>query len=129
MPMQQLARHAGDPQPGFFRVRHRVSRAVYGPWLPALIVHAPPDDPVTGEPLDRSWFWHAVVDGRPEPLANHSRQPTNRVWWIWTWGEPVEQAYYDQLLAYRGWLRKYDPRCREADPRAAVDLKREPIVF
>ncbi len=112
-----------DPVPGYYRIK----LVKGGPFVGAEIKYEPPLDPVTGEVLDRSWLWRAIIDGVAEPIRGY--QPTRKVWWIWERGEMIDEAMYRFLLEDRAWARKWAKSSAEANPTKTVDLGQEPIAI
>lgn len=100
---------AGDPDPGFYRMK----RVRGGVWCAVRIWHGPPHDPDTGEELDRSWRWQATLDGEPVEL---------RVVWPYCAREPIDQTEHDYLVSLRAWAVEHAPETPEAAPRQRVDL-------
>ena len=112
----QPSRRVDAPVPGFFRLK-LVKRGVF---VGAQIIYAPTADPVTGEPLDRSWYWHGVLNGVPDP--NPMPIPTPRTWQIWLHGDPIPEAEYRFLVADREWASENSPDSPEANPTKPVDF-------
>ena len=87
------ARVVGEPEPGFFRVQ-LVSR---GPYYGARIEYAPSTDPETGEPMDRTWWWTATIDG--ELVADPAPCPVAAgVFKVWEWGSSIGEEEYNGLI-------------------------------
>lgn len=107
----------GDhPVPGLYKIR----LAKDAPWSPVKIVFGPPNDPDTGEPLDRSPRWQCFIRGELYPMS--------RVWpWCGRW--PIEEPEYRYLMALKGWADEHALGAPEANPRAAVDLTKIPPLF
>jgi hypothetical protein len=87
----EMATVSNDPVEGFYE--ERVTEIVNGVkvrewWLPIKLWYGPPSDPVTGEELDRSWRWQALIDG-------HETE-----WYeVWPNGRPISQGQYEMMLA------------------------------
>jgi hypothetical protein len=123
-PLKAAGQERGtNPEPGLFRVR--LVRG--GPYVAAEIRHEPPKDPVTKEFLERSFYWYAVINGEAE--AARGIQPTHKVEQIWLFGEKIDREMYEWLRADRAWARSWAPGSAEANPRKAIDLGKEPVVF
>lgn len=103
-----------DPTPGFYRYRLRAG-AVKGV---VRIWYGPPNDPVTGEPLDRSWRHQAEFNGKPIELEDV---------WPKCGGEPVTEAEYRRAIARQDWAREAAPTSAYADPKRKADLLSEPL--
>lgn len=88
------SRIVGEPEAGFFKVQLQ-SR---GPYFAAKIHYAPSQDPLTGEELDRSWFWSVWIDGdlvapaAPCPVAAG-------VFRVWEHGTTISEAEYERMIA------------------------------
>lgn len=119
------ARLVGELRPGFFAVRFRRPGIVVG----AMIDHAPPLDPDTGEVLDRSWYWSATINGIPDP--NPAPSPNERVWRVWhSWEREIDFDEYQWLVADRQWARQYAPELAEArSAEQRIDLASLPPRF
>lgn len=85
-----------EPQPGFYR--RRLVRG--GPWVPVRIWFGAPFDPVTREPLDRSWRLRGEVAGRQEDPADH---------WLHCAEHPVSEAEYRYMAGLATWAEEHDP--------------------
>lgn len=119
----QAPRLVGFPDPGCFRLKLTKG----GVFVGARIVYAPTSDPLTGEPLDRSWLWAGEINGRPDPSP--SPEPTPRVWRIWHSGDRISEAEFHFLVADRRWSEENAPHLPEAQPTRAVDLNAIPPLF
>lgn len=84
------------------------------------IWHGPPNDPVTGEEMDRSHRWQASANGRYIDF--------DRVWPVCT-KEPIDQAEYDHLVTLQRWAEDHAPDSAFADPRRPIDLIHCPLPF
>jgi hypothetical protein len=85
------------------------------------IVHEPTRDPLTGEALDRSWYWSVYVSGE---LYG---EPTIHVPTRLYIGRAIDQAEYDFLVADRKWAADYAPSTPEAQPTQRASLESIPI--
>lgn len=124
---QQPSRAVGQPRAGFFRVclcrrRKPGQGRVY---VGAEIIHEPTRDPDTGELLDRSWYYRAVIDGKVRDKPSPS--PSSRVWFIWHSGIEISQEEYEFLVADRRWARRWAPGEPEANPTEPVDWRTLPL--
>jgi hypothetical protein len=97
-----------QPQEGYYRTR--LVRG--GPLVPVRIWFGPPNDPVTGEPLDRSPRWQALVNGREHDAA---------AIWNWCAGNPITGAEYDYMLRVKDWAERHAPHEPEANPYQSVN--------
>lgn len=116
-------RNLDKPEPGYYRMRLVKGGAL----VACAIVYGPPNDPETGEPLDRSWRWSALIDGQEAGEPDH--QPTANIEWIWTSGEQIDRETYDLMLAQATWDRTYAPKAPAATPRRAIPLNDMPLPF
>lgn len=115
------------PQPGFYRTR--LVRG--GPWLPALIWapcpfnwedHHPPED--AGVATERRshglqvWTLYAHLNGRPvDPVE------------VWPRLDRITAREYHRMILAKARAQEYAPWEPEANPRHAVDLRRQPSLF
>lgn len=81
------------PTPGFFIYREYLGkkpngRAILGPPQPCCIWEGPPADPITGEMLDRSWRWQAMVSGALVDIDTV---------WPWVAAEKIERERYEEM--------------------------------
>ena len=113
---QQPARSLSRPAPGLYRWR----AVKGGPVVAATIEYGPPRDPETGEPLDRCWYWQALVSG--QPVGDPEVVPSDTVWAIHESGELIDQQTYDLLVAQAAWDREHKPDAPMANPRKRIDL-------
>ena len=113
------------PQPGFFRFR--MTRG--GPYVGARIMrtccctvnggedNAPHE---WDETCDRFAPLTCFADGVERPGAM-SR--------VWLYGEPIERAEYDFMVADASWTRDHAPDDAKANPTEAIDLNKMPSIF
>lgn len=120
---QQASRNISRPEPGYFRLR----LVKGGPLVGAQIAYAPTRDPITDEPLDRSWYWSAIVNG--EQIGEPSVRPGDQVFRIWESGDRIDEAEYSYMIASARWASEYAPDEPLANPRAAVNLMTTPVPF
>lgn len=93
----------GKPVAGFYK--RRMVRG--GPWVGVKLWYGPPADPITGEPLDRSPRWQALVNGiDAEPYDA----------WVSACGHPITEAEYSTLTGVE-------------EPHQPLDWKRGKPVF
>lgn len=104
--------------PGTFAVRLIKN----GPEVPMKITYAPPNDPETGETLDRSWYWRTVLNGKE--YGEPSIQPPAKLWI----GREISDAEYRFMLEDRRWAQQNAPHLPEANPTQRPDpRKMEPV--
>jgi hypothetical protein len=102
------------PQAGFYW--RRFVRG--GPKVAVKLWHGAPLDPVTGEELDRSHRWQAMVDGK------HITEETAVLEaWISCAGNPITEAEYKTILAKAGDAAYAEPSAPEANPHNRVDRR------
>ncbi len=82
---------SNEPVAGYYEERHveiENGIKVRESWLPIKLWYGPPSDPVTGEELDRTWRWQALMDGQ-------------EIEWyeVWPNGRPISEAQYEMMLA------------------------------
>lgn len=88
------ARIVGEPEPGWFRVQ----LAKKGRWYGAKVTHAPTEDPLTGEALDRPWYWRTEIDG--DVIGEPSPDPVLAgVFQVWEHGTTITEEEYHRLIA------------------------------
>lgn len=109
---------------GLFAVRMAAGAVEVG----LAITHGPTLDPVSGEALDRSWWWNYTLNGEvyAEPTI---RQEDHKGFVRFDTGRPIDQAMYDYLLKHRKWARDHAPTRPEANPREAVDFNAAPPIY
>lgn len=106
------------PEPGFYKLKRKS-----GFYVAARIRYEPPRDPVTGETLDRSFYFYGEIDGRPDPepdIAGRGGSSLTQV--IWIDGVRITEEEYNYLLADRAWVRDYAPHLPEARVDEKIDL-------
>jgi hypothetical protein len=87
------SRIVGEPEEGFFKVQLMPR----GPYYAARIAYRPSQDPLTGEELDRSWYWRVEIDGdlvgeaSPDPVAAG-------VFTVWEHGLSITEQEYHKML-------------------------------
>lgn len=109
-----------SPVAGFYRTK----LVKGGPWVPVRIWYGPPLDPETGEELDRSPRWQALVNGEEV-------DGPNEVEWVWVWcsNKGITEAEYRYMLAKKEHAEKFAPELPEASPREKIDLNKLPPLF
>lgn len=105
-----------EPVEGFYRFRLR-SGGVFGV---VRLRFGPPDDPITGEPLDRYWRWQAHFNGE---LIDFDRC------WPACAKNPCTEADYRAAIARQAWAKQHAPDSAYADPRARHDPLTAPMPF
>jgi hypothetical protein len=116
---------AGYPEPGFFRMK--LVRG--GPWVPALIWRPCPI--VIPQPLETTpgpEDWCRPLD-RSRPLLARIGEREADPFDVWTYGRRIGAAEYHWRLALGKWAQTHAPLDPEANPRARVDLARQPSLF
>jgi hypothetical protein len=98
------------PVAGFYRTKLRGGGMMVG----IRLFYGPPLDPVTGEPLERSWRWQAHANG--EPIDFHA------VWPLCA-ASPIPEPEYHRLCRQQAWAQQHAPDSAYADPRR----KRDPL--
>lgn len=105
-----------EPVPGYYRMRLRKG----GMHVAVRIWHGPPNDPVTGEELDRSWRFQAEINGRYAEI--------DRVWPSCA-GEPIDEAEARYLTERQRWGEENAPDSPQANPMKRVNLLTAPLPF
>lgn len=115
-----LKPHAGhqvdQPVAGFYRIRLRSGSVVSG----VQLLYGPPRDPVTGEELDRSWRWQAILD-------DGSVADFDQIWPACA-GSPISEADYRAFVARREWAQTNAPDSAYAKPGARFDPLRSKVL-
>lgn len=104
------------PVAGFYRFRMRSGGALCG----VRIWHGAPLDPVTGEELDRSPRWQALVNDDPVEIE--------RVWPRCA-ADPITDAEYRHYCRTQTWAQQHAPDSALADPRRKADPLTTPLLF
>ena len=105
-----------QPIAGYYRFRMRSGGAFCG----VRIWHGAPLDPVTGEELDRSPRWQALVNDEPVDLE--------RVWPRCA-ADPIDINEYRHLCTVQDWAREHAPSSPLANPHRKADPLTSPILF
>ena len=95
------------PIAGLYRIRR-------GVWRPVAVIHGPPLDPVTDEPLDRSPRWQILYCGRM--IWDHT------LVWPACWANPIDRAEYTYLIERMEFAKAYDPRDLFGSMSSRIDL-------
>lgn len=104
------------PEAGFYRFRLR-SGGAYGI---VRLRHGPPDDPITGEPLDRYWRWQADFNGE---LIDFDRV------WPACAKMPATEDDYRRAIARQTWAKQHAPDSAYANPGVKHDPLTGPMPF
>lgn len=118
----RVSHDISTPTPGLYKMRllKRDKLGNRGPWVPVKIEFRPPKDPVTGELLDRSPSFHALLGDEEVPIEKV---------WPWCAGEPIGEAEYEWRIALKQWATNHAPAEPEANPNKTVDLRQMPPLF
>lgn len=108
-----------QPQAGFYK--RRFIRG--GPWVAVKLWKGPPRDPVTGEELERSHRWQAVVDGKF--IADETAVLET---WISCAGHPITEDEHKAIVRKTGTAVYSAPESPEANPHQRVDLRSIPPI-
>lgn len=102
-----------------------------GPRCAVSVWYGQPDDPVTGEALDRSPRWQATIHGQPCDMKrvalNWDDYRPDRGCAIV--GDLIDKAEHDYIVSLREWAIEHDPDAPEAAPRSKIDLNAIPSLF
>jgi hypothetical protein len=107
---------ASTPIAGYYRFRLNGG----GVWGVVRLWYGPPNDPVTGEELDRHWRWMAHFNGEMIDVE--------RVWPVCA-KHPTDAHHYRQAIARQLWAQENAPNSAYANPRKAQDRIDEPLPF
>lgn len=107
------------PVEGFYKIKLGKNAI----WRGVHLRFAPPNDPLTGEVLDRSWRWQAFLDDGS--LVEFD------VAWPKCAGEPISQKDFDHFVARQRWAETNAPDSAYADRRKPLDLlsRSNPLPF
>jgi len=110
-------------------IYYAVRLAKNGPRCGLKVLYGVPNDPVTGEPLDRSPRWQCWLnDESVEPwsvimeLDGVTQQPVIN-------GELIDEAEYKYLCDVSQWASAHAPDSPEANPRRPIDLAAMKPIF
>ena len=104
------------PIAGHYRFRMRSGAAFCG----VRIWHGAPLDPVTGEELDRSPRWQAMVNDEPVALE--------RVWPKCA-ADPIDAAEYQYLCDVQAWAKVNAPNSPQANLMRKINPLTAPTPF
>ncbi len=113
-----MSRRVDQIEAGFYEIR-LVSG---GPPVAARITYGPPDDPITGEPLDRSWRHRLFILGEEV-------DDLDRLWNVAITGKRIDEARHEYLIQTHRWEVDNRPDLPAASPRQRVNLGRTPLLF
>lgn len=91
-----------SPVEGYYKMRLRAGAVYSVVW----IHYGPPNDPLTGEPLDRSWRWQAHANGELIPFEDA---------WPKCAKLPATEADYRRAIARQRWAQENAPGTAYAD--------------
>lgn len=104
------------PEAGYYRMRLRSGGAFVG----VRIWFGAPLDPVTGEEMDRSHRFQALINGTYAEM--------DRVWPRCA-GDPITEAEYRHLCATQQWAQQHAPDSALAEPTRKFDPLNSPLLF
>lgn len=105
-----------QPIEGYYRMRLKMGGAFVG----VRIWYGAPLDPETGEEMDRSWRWQALVNDEHVPLERC---------WPKCGSDPIGEADYQYLAKLQSWARTNAPESSIADPRRLAHPLDNPLPF
>lgn len=100
-----------------------------GPRVPCAVWFAVPNDPVTGEPLDRAPRWQCLVRGIETDIADVMIEYDPATGVPVMGGEEIDEAEYRYMLSLREYAMAHDPTMHEAAPRMAINHLTGDTVF
>jgi len=104
------------PVSGFYRMRLRSGGAYVG----VKVWFGAPLDPVTGEEMDRSHRFQALINGTYAEMDSV---------WPKCAGDPITEAEYQHLCATQQWAQQHAPDSALAQPTRRFDPNTSPILF
>ena len=104
------------PVEGYYRMRLKMGGAFVG----VRIWYGAPLDPETGEEMDRSWRWQALLNDGPALLE--------RVWPKCA-SDPISQAEYEYLCGVHQWAKRHAPHSPQANPMQRINPLTAPTPF
>lgn len=105
------------PTPGLYRMR----LVRDGHPVAIKIIYGPPQDPDTGELLDRSY--------RHQVFVNNVYEDDLTRYWPVCAQHPIDEAEHDHLVALHKWGKENCPDGPQAKPYRPVDLLLAPVPF
>jgi hypothetical protein len=105
-----------QPIEGYYRMRLKMGGAFVG----VRIWYGAPLDPETGEEMDRSWRWQALVNDEHVPLERA---------WPKCGADPISEDDYRHLANLQRWARTHAPDSAIADPRRLAHPLDNPLPF
>lgn len=99
-----------EPIEGFYKIklgRGSVTRGV-------RLIYGPPNDPVTGEVLDRSWRWMAILDDGALAMFDDI--------WPACAANAITEADYNRYCQRVEWARRHAPDSAYAGRGRKIDL-------
>lgn len=94
----------------------------------AKVWHGAPADPVTGELLDRSHRWQALLHGEEVAPFSVILEIDAISGQAVVKGEEIDEAEYQHILDVRAWALAHNTDAPEASPRQKIDLNRLPAI-
>ncbi len=119
-----------DLEEGYWLIQRRRSRRVD---IPVRIWFGPPDDPDTGEEMDRSWRWRILIAGA-EFTGEDLRIggiPFDDLTTFWPGcrRDPIDAAEYEFRLERQAWAAAYDPNDPYGRPGGKIDAMTATLPF
>lgn len=109
-------RRVDELKAGYYKLR----KTKGGVWVAAELIWGPPEDPITGEALDRSWRWWVKVNGRYDPKMNLYRVTNS---------PRITKAKHDSMVEVHNWAVENARALPEANPHRPVKLERMASLF
>ncbi|MDF0543368.1 hypothetical protein PX699_13500 [Sphingobium sp. H39-3-25] len=114
--VQATGLNPDEPVSGYYRMRLKMGGAFVG----VRIWYGAPLDPETGDEMDRSWRWQALVNDGPVLLE--------RVW-PKCGSDPVDQSEYEYLCEVHKWAKRHAPNSPQANPMQRINPLTAPTPF
>ena len=110
-------------------LRHRANRVD----IPVRIWFGPPNDPETGEIMDRSWRWRIEIAGAElgeEPLIV-GNIPFNDIasFWPSCQTHPIDRHEYEYRIERQSWAALHDPSDPFATPGGKINAMTATLPF